>query len=124
MPTLLAIAIASAAGGLSRYGLGRLIAEANTSAFPWETFAINASGSLVIGFLFALFERSAVSPVLRAALLVGFLGSYTTFSTLSLESFRLLEDGAYGLAIANMLGSIAIGLLSVYAGVVLGRAIA
>lgn len=123
MPTLIAVAVASAAGGLSRYGLGRLIAESSSSAFPWETFAINISGSFTIGLLYALFEETAISPTLRAAILIGFLGSYTTFSTLSLESFRLLEDGAYGLAFANLAGSIAAGLFAVYAGIVLARAL-
>jgi CrcB protein len=121
MPTLVAVAIASAAGGISRYGLGKLIAESSTSAFPWETFAINSSGSLLVGFLFSLFEETAISPSVRAALLIGFLGSYTTFSTLSLESYRLLEDGAVGLALANLAGNLASGLVCVYAGVVLGR---
>jgi CrcB protein len=121
LSTLIAVALASAAGGLSRYGLGKLIAESSTSAFPWETFTINISGSFVIGFLFILFEETSVSPVLRTAILIGFLGSYTTFSTLSLESFRLLEDGAVALALVNLVGSIATGLVAVYAGIVLAR---
>ncbi len=121
MSTLIAVAVASAAGGLSRYGLGKLIAESSTGAFPWETFAINISGSLAIGFLFVLFEETSVSPALRTAILIGFLGSYTTFSTLSLESYRLLEDGAYALALINLAGSIATGLVAVYAGIVLAR---
>jgi CrcB protein len=121
LPTLIAVTLASAAGGLSRYGLGKLIAETSMSAFPWETFAINISGSFIIGFLFVLFEETSVSPLMRSAILIGFLGSYTTFSTLSLESYRLLEDGAYALAMANLAGSIATGLFAVYAGIVLAR---
>jgi CrcB protein len=124
LPTLVAVTVASAAGGLSRYGLGRVLAERSAGAFPWETFAINISGSFLIGLLFVLFERTALAPALRTAILIGFLGSYTTFSTLSLESYRLLEDGAYGLAMANLAGSLAAGLLAVYAGMVLGRSLA
>lgn len=55
--------------------------------------------------------------------MVGFLGSYTTFSTWSLESYRLVEDGAHWLAVANLLGSLVAGLLAVYGGLVLARAI-
>jgi CrcB protein len=68
-------------------------------------------------------ERYAVAPWLRATVLVGFIGSYTTFSTWTLESWRLLEDGAYGVALANVLGSVAAGLLATYAGIVTGRAL-
>jgi CrcB protein len=76
----------------------------------------------VLGLLFVVStERYAVAPWLRAAILVGFIGSYTTFSTWTLESWRLLEDGAYGLALANLLGSMAAGLLATYAGIVAGR---
>ncbi len=124
MRTISAVAIASAFGGLSRYLLGGLIARAGAS-FPWETLVINASGSFLLGFLFTAFVEIAATPAwLRASLLVGFLGSYTTFSTFALESFRLIEDGAYAAAIANLLGSVVAGLAAVYAGIVLARALA
>lgn len=74
----------------------------------------------MLGLLFAVFsERLIVAPWLRAALLIGFLGSYTTFSTWTLESYRLIEDGAHGYALANLLGSLAAGMLATFAGVVL-----
>ena len=60
---------------------------------------------------------------MRSTLAIGFLGAYTTFSTLSLETYRLLEDGAVWLALANALGSLAAGLLAVAAGIALGRAL-
>jgi len=63
------------------------------------------------------------APWLRSTMTIGFLGAYTTFSTLSLETFRLFEDGAYLLAVGNSVGSLAAGLLAVYAGVVVGRTI-
>jgi CrcB protein len=82
------------------------------------------SGSFVLGVLFTIFtERFAPAPWLRSAILIGFLGAYTTFSTLSLETFRLAEDGAYVLAVANGLGSLILGIVAIYAGVVLGRVI-
>jgi CrcB protein len=59
--------------------------------------------------------------MLRSAVTIGFLGAYTTFSTLTLETFRLVEDGSYLPAIGNALGSLVVGLVAVFAGVVLGR---
>lgn len=124
MRTLFAVATASALGGLARYLLGGLLARAGTG-FPWETLLINATGSFALGFLFTPFAEVAATPVwLRAGLLIGFLGSYTTFSTFALESFRLIEDGAYAFALANLLGSLVAGLAAVYAGIVLARTIA
>ncbi len=79
----------------------------------------------MLGLLAALFaERFVVAPWIRAALLVGFLGSYTTFSTWTLESWRLIEDGAYLLALANLLGSVAAGIAATWAGIVCGRMLA
>jgi CrcB protein len=123
MPLPLAIALAGALGALSRYGLDGLIAR-RTSAFPWGTFVINVSGSFLLGLAFTLLtERYRIDPWLRSGLTIGFLGAYTTFSTLSLETYRLLEDGAYGLAFANAAGSLTAGLLALYVGVVLGRVV-
>lgn len=124
MRIVVAVGIASALGGLSRYGLGGVIARRNPSAFPWETFVVNISGAFVLGVLFAVStERYSIAPWLRAAVLVGFLGSYTTFSTWTLESWRLIEDGAYGIALANLVGSAVAGTVATYAGIVLGRGI-
>jgi CrcB protein len=124
MRTVIAVALASAAGGLARYGFGGALARRSRGAFPWETFLINVSGAFVLGLLFVLFtERYAVAPWLRAALLVGFLGSYTTFSTWTLETWRLIEDGAYATALANIVGSVAVGLAATFGGIVLGRAV-
>jgi CrcB protein len=117
-----AVGFASALGGLCRYGIGGAIARRNSSAFPWETFLVNTTGAFVLGLLFVVStERYAVASWLRAAVLVGFIGSYTTFSTWTLESWRLMEDGAYGVALANLLGSLVAGVTATYAGIVLGR---
>lgn len=124
MRIAIAVAVASALGGLARYWLGGLIVRRNATGFPWETLIINVTGSFVLGVLFGLFtERLEVAPWLRVAVMVGFLGSYPTFSTWSLESYRLVEDGAHWLALANLLGSLIAGLLAVYAGVMIARAI-
>jgi CrcB protein len=124
MPVAVSIAIAGAAGALARYWLDGLIGRLAPSSFPWGTFVVNVSGSFLLGICFVTFTERFRSDVwLRSGVMIGLLGAYTTFSTLSLETYRLLEDGAYGLAIANVVGSLAAGIAAVYAGVVLGRAI-
>jgi fluoride exporter len=122
--TIIGIAVAGAVGALARYGLEGAVSERSSGAFPWGTFVVNMSGSFAIGVLFTLLtERGLGPPWVRSTLLIGLLGAYTTFSTFSLESYRLLEDRAYGIAAANLFGSLAAGLVAVYAGVVVGRVI-
>jgi CrcB protein len=122
--TVLGIAVAGAAGALARYGLEGAVSRRLTGAFPWGTFVVNISGAFVAGLLFTILtDRFAVAPWLRSTLMIGFLGAYTTFSTLSLETFRLLEDGAYALGVLNGVGSLVAGLLAVYGGVIVGRSI-
>ena len=123
MRTAAAIGVAGALGALARYGVEGAVAR-RAAAFPWATFTVNLTGSFLLGVVFTLFgERLTVAPWVRASIAIGFLGAYTTFSTLSLESYRLLEGRSYALAAANVLGSAAAGLLALYGGVVLGRAL-
>ena len=120
--TILGVAIAGALGALARYGLGGFITSRIPSTFPWETFVINVSGSLIIGVLFVIFtEKLMPHPALRASLMVGFVGAYTTFSTFSLETIRLVQDGSIALAAANIFGSVGAGLVAVWLGIVLAR---
>jgi fluoride exporter len=124
MRTAAAIAIAGALGALARYGLEGFVGRRAPGAFPWGTFVVNISGAFALGFLFTvLTEQLTVAAWLRGAVTIGFLGAYTTFSTLSFETYRLTEDGAIGIAFANALGSLAAGLAAVYVGVVAGRAL-
>ena len=124
MRTVIGIGVAGAAGALARYGLEGVVSSKGSGAFPWGTFVVNVTGAFVVGFLFVLLtERYAIAPWLRSSILIGLIGGYTTFSTLTLETYRLLEDGAIGFAFANGLGSLAAGMLAVYLGVVAGRAI-
>jgi CrcB protein len=123
MPLVL-IAIGGAAGAVARYVVDGWVAERAAGAFPWGTLVVNASGSFVLGVLFALaIERDVLPADVRGPLMIGFLGAYTTFSTLMLESWRLWEDGAVGIALANVLGSVVVGLVAVVAGLTLGRAL-
>src|SRR5215470_1892257 len=124
MRTIVAIGIAGALGALARYGVDGAVSRRFPSAFPWGTFVVNISGAFVLGFLMTLMtEQLTTAPWVRSGLTIGLLGAYTTFSTLSFETYRLIEDGALGLAAANVFGSMAGGLLAVYLGVVAGRAL-
>src|SRR5215467_14370099 len=124
MRTIVAIGIAGALGALARYALDGVVSRRFPSSLPWGTFVVNVSGAFALGFLMTLMtEQLSTAPWLRSALAIGLLGAYTTFSTLSYETYRLLEDGALSLAAANMLGSAAAGLFAVYVGVVAARAL-
>jgi CrcB protein len=123
MRTVLAVALAGALGALARWGIGSWFGHRFPS-FPWGTLVINVSGSFVLGVLFAvLVERNAGSPAMRIALMTGLLGAYTTFSTFSLETFRLFEEGATGSALANIGLSVFLGLFGVWLGITAGRAV-
>lgn len=118
------IGVGGAAGAVARYVVDGLVANATRGAIPWGTLVINVSGSFVLGVLFALATERGVLPAsIRGPAMIGFLGAYTTFSTLMLESWRLVEDGATGLAALNLAGSVGLGLAAVLAGLTLGRAI-
>jgi CrcB protein len=120
---LAGIAFGGALGALARYGLDGFVSR-RVSTFPLGTFVINISGSFAIGLLFTLLsDRFHVPPWFRSTLTIGFLGAYTTFSTWTLESYRLLETGAWAMAVANLVGSMAAGLLAVYLGTVAARAL-
>ena len=124
MPLVL-IALGGAAGATTRYLVDTWVSERAGGAFPWGTLVINVSGSLVLGLLFALaVERGVLPASVRGPLLVGFIGAYTTFSTLMLESWRLIEGGAVAFGLANLVGSSAIGMIAVVGGLMLGRALA
>jgi fluoride exporter len=122
--TTVGIGIAGALGAIARYGLEGVVSRRSGSAFPWGTFIVNVSGAFALGLVFTvLTERFMFAPWVRSTLTIGFLGAYTTFSTLSLETLRLFEGGSYLLAFVNSVGSLATGLLAVYGGVVVGRTI-
>jgi fluoride exporter len=116
------VAIFGALGAVSRYALDGWITDLTRGQFPWGTFFINVVGAFLLGLLVAVTtERLLPHPNWRIALGIGYLGSFTTFSTYTYESVKLAEDGALGLALLNSGGMLAVGLLAAAGGLALGR---
>lgn len=122
MQMLLAIAVGGAAGALSRHFVAGAIMRALGTGFPYGTFVVNVLGSLIMGFLVTTFaHKLQVTQELRGLLAVGFLGSFTTFSTYSLETALLIERGDWTSAGLYAFGSLLLGVLGLFAGIWLGR---
>lgn len=119
---LLAIAAGGALGSVARYLLGALVAP-RAAGFPWATLAINVSGSLLLGALAVALAGPGPSPAARAGLTVGFCGGFTTFSTFSLETLALLEQGSYARAGAYAAASLVLSVAAAMAGAALARAL-
>lgn len=113
---LLIVFVGAGAGGTLRYALGTWIQELSGSSFPWGTLTINITGSLFLGFLYALLEGTAAIPEWRLLLGVGLCGGYTTFSAFSYESLRLLQDGEFGRGAAYILASVLLALTATLLG--------
>lgn len=119
---LLLIGAGGFLGAITRYLVDGRVVHYTGAAMPWGTFAINVSGSFVAGILFALItDRLLLPSDLIAPLMIGFLGSYTTFSTLTLETWRLLVEGSTVPALANLGGSLVVGMLAVVCGIAVGN---
>jgi fluoride exporter len=124
MLQLMSIGLGGFAGAVARYLLDGWVSDRTAGQFPFGTLAVNLIGSFLLGLLFAVtVDRSVLPAELRAPLGVGFIGAFTTFSTLMLESWRLVEGGAAPLAALNLAGSVALGLMAVVAGLAIGRAV-
>jgi len=115
------IGIGGAIGSILRYAVAGVAQKLVNPIFPLGTLVVNMLGSLAIGFLWDAFERTLIPPGLRTFTLIGLLGAFTTFSTYSLESFSLMRDGEYRLAIINILASNILCLAMVFAGFFLSR---
>ena len=124
MGQLLAIAGGGAIGALLRYGVSNWTYSILGREFPYGTLVVNVLGSLLMGLLFILLnERFNLSPEWRAALLVGLLGAFTTFSTFSIETLNLITSGESFKAMLNILFSVVICIAATWVGMLVGRQI-
>ncbi|MDQ6962870.1 MAG: fluoride efflux transporter CrcB [Mariprofundaceae bacterium] len=122
MRELLAVAIGGSIGASLRWLVVSSLGKMYPSAFPWGTFAVNTLGSLCLGFLSVyLLDRVNVSSEVRLALMVGLLGSFTTFSTFALDAYRLIEAHAYGLFMLYISGQFLLSLAFVVLGIFLAN---
>jgi CrcB protein len=116
---LLVIAIGGALGSVARYLFSSAILRVSGSLFPLGTFGVNVVGCLIFGAIAGAAEqRVQLAPELRAFLLVGVLGGFTTFSSYAFESFSLLRDGQVVAAAVNIVGQVVAGLVGLWAGYV------
>lgn len=121
MTRVLSVAAGGAFGAAARYGLNLLFAK-TLAPFPFATFFINVTGCFLIGFLLILFaDKFAVHENLRFAVIVGFLGAYTTFSTFEMEIFELIRESKFVTAFLYLFASVLTGFLGVCGGVWLAR---
>ncbi len=115
------IGLGGAIGTVLRYMMGGLDYRFSSGVFPISTLVVNVTGSLAIGFLWGVVDRFAISPNIRLFIFIGILGGYTTFSTFSLETFNLIRDGEYRIAIINMALSVFLSIGAVFAGYIASR---
>ncbi|HEX3928790.1 MAG TPA: fluoride efflux transporter CrcB [Gemmatimonadales bacterium] len=119
---LVSIALGSAMGGVARYLLTVFVQDRTATAFPFGTLAVNIAGCLILGFLVQLLaDRGTYSHATQALLTTGFCGGFTTFSTFSWETVRLLQEGAVSRAIAYVSVSLVAGLAALWFGMSAAR---
>ena len=108
-------------GANARYFLGLWVATRFGTTFPYGTFIINITGSFILGLIMGTLEGHVLSPVVRLSAGIGFVGAYTTFSTWTYETLRLIENGSVLLATVNVVGSLLAGLVAAVGGLATGR---
>lgn len=118
---LLLVALGGAIGSALRYFTALLLARHYTGSIPLATLAVNLVGCFLIGLLIGLCSDTSH---LRLLFITGFCGGFTTFSTFTAESYSMFREGAYGLALLYIAGSVLIGLLALWLGLSLSRLLA
>ena len=114
--TLLVVAVGGALGAVSRYLATGWVQGLSGDFFPWGTLVVNVLGSLALGFGLVWLQASVASAEARQFVAIGFLGSFTTFSTFSYETVAMLRDGEWWRAGGYVAASVAVGLMAVFLG--------
>ena len=122
LSTLLAIGIGGFFGAISRFLIASWMQKLTGSFFPVGTLTVNVLGSFVIGFLYLYFEQS-IHPLYKAMLITGFLGALTTFSTFSLETVLMLQDGLLIKALINILANVTLTILATITAIIVFKKI-
>lgn len=116
------VVVGSGIGGGSRFLLSKVINDNSSGVFPWATFVVNLTGCLLIGFIFGLIDRGVnIPPQLRALLITGFCGGFTTFSTFAHENYLLFNDSRFWIVFLYAVLSFALGVLLAHTGHYLSR---
>lgn len=122
MSNIILIIIAGGLGALARYGLSILVQSISSRPFPWGTMVVNVLGCFVFGVLWSFLEgRLSISAETRAIILVGFMGSFTTFSTYMFETSQLLKESQWLSVIGNVAGQNIVGIAVLFLGLAIGR---
>ena len=117
MLNLLSVGIGGFVGAIARYGLSGLVHRYHEGGFPYGTLVVNVLGCLAIGVLMPLVEdRQLFRPEMRSFLMIGLLGSFTTFSTLGYETFELLRDSEFRFAFMSVAANVVLGITAVAVG--------
>ncbi len=124
MKELLAVFIGSGLGGLSRFGLGKWINSWHNQHFPYGTFAVNVMACFILGLAIGLADhKQLLSPTARLFLTVGFCGGFSTFSTFSLETISLFQQGHNSSLVLYILGSILLCVAATFGGLFIAERI-
>lgn len=121
MKQLFLIMVFGALGSAARFGMGLSARHFFGKSFPYDTLIVNVIGCLIIGFIMHGVNAASLSDTLKTALVVGFLGAFTTFSAFGYATFDFLRQGALVQGIANTLANLVLGLLAVWIGMTLAR---
>lgn len=122
MQQYLMIALGGALGAIARYEVAARIQSGIVSAFPWGTFVVNVSGCFIMGLATTILaEKVGLHQNWRFLVPIGFIGAYTTFSTFELETYRAVAGGGMATGLTNVLGSVAVGYMALWLGVVTAK---
>ena len=121
--TIFVVAVGGAFGAVSRYAVSGWVQQAAGSGFPWGTWTVNVLGSLLLGFAMVWLTESMASSAVRHLIVMGFLGSFTTFITFSFEAVEMAREGLWARAGFYSLGSVLVGVTAVILGALAAAAV-